>query len=120
MSAYVRTTLEAGPWRRDAGPQSTLREIRASALALANPDFELEFETVTHWLLEVDEATDRVTREIGLDDRDLPVTIAPHAQNAGFWMPGHERLEWRGMIRIDPARFEAAWERFHQGRRPRQ
>ena len=83
-----------------------------AVLPLRNPDFEERFDEVCRWLLEVDGATGLVSREIGLDAHDRPIVAAPMGENVGFWAGTIDPLDWRGMVRVEAAVFDAAWGRF--------
>ncbi len=113
MFTYVSTSLDAGRWRRGAGPTRMLRSLLEDVLPLPNPDFETRYEAVFEWLLEIDEATGLVQREIGLDESGEPIVIAPYRENIGFWTNAGEPLDWHGMVRLRAAEFETKWSRFH-------
>ena len=111
MKVYLSTSLDAGGWRREAGPGGVLRSVLEAVLPLGNPDFEARYDSVVRWLLEVDEQTGRVLREVGLDELAVPIAIAPLRENIGFWTRSKEPLQWQGMLRIRESVFEAEWER---------
>lgn len=114
--AFVKTSLDAGRWRRTAGAPQVLRSILKAVMPVQNPDFEARYDSVIEWLLEIDESSGRVTREIGLDETGAPIVVAPYRENVGYWTSADEALEWRGMIRVRPQEFETLWGRFHAGR----
>ncbi len=113
MSIYVSTSLDAGRWRREPGPAQMLRSLLKAVLPLPTPDFELRYEAVFEWMLEIDEATGVVQREIGLDEAGTPIVVAPFRENVGFWTNASEPVEWQSMVRIRAAEFESKWARFH-------
>jgi len=111
MKVYLSTSLDAGGFRREAGPGGVLRSVLEVALPLGNPDFEAKYDSIVRWLLEVDEESGLVLREVGLDELAVPIAMAPLRDNIGFWTRSEEPLEWQGMLRIRGSVFEAAWER---------
>jgi hypothetical protein len=82
-------------------------KILRRLVPLANPDFDLAYQSVTLWWLEIDE-DGQVRREIGFDAGQRPIAIAPFRENFGVFTDIAGHPEQLGPEQ-DPSAFEAAW-----------
>ncbi len=112
MNTYLSTSLDAGRWRRESGTPQVLRSVLEAVMPLRNPDFEARYDDVCTWLLELENETGVVLREVGLDAQSQPIVVAPFGRNEGYWTNSTEPLAWHAMVRVDRTVFEAAWQRF--------
>jgi hypothetical protein len=80
----------------------------AAVVPHANPDFEVVYQRVTHWWLEVNDAGE-VTREVGFDVADRPIAAAPLGDNHGIFTDLDGAPRGLGQL-IPPELFEEVWQ----------
>ncbi len=82
-------------------------------LPKANPHFEELYGTVTRWIIEIDQDRNYTMREIGFDEAELPVVIAPYKDNYGYWTDNvleiDDYLRFNGNT-ISKSDFETEWK----------
>ncbi len=90
-------------------PEESLGSIGA-VLLTENPDFETLYPGVDHWLLEIDDETGCVSREIGIDKEGTPITIGPWGCNYGVFADTVIDLGESSHEKITALLFEEKWD----------
>ena len=81
-----------------------------AVIVTENPDFETLYPHVDHWLLEIDDETERVSREIGIDKENVPITIGPWGCNYGVFADSKIDMREKDHETITAALFEEMWD----------
>lgn len=93
---------------------NSISRIVQTIIPNANPDFDDKIDFVKEWILEVNEADDRPTREIGLDDTGKAIAIMPWMDNYGFWTDSNVTVSdiLISGIAVTKSEFEQLWRDF--------
>jgi hypothetical protein len=82
----------------------------------ANPDFEIKFSQVNHWLVECNTENGVPEREIGLDATGQTIMKMPYKNNLGYWTDNNLLLnDLKGLFEIriiKPEAFDYYWKTF--------
>ena len=100
------TTFKCGPWPNANLFAKTLTRL----MPRANPDFELAYEKIVTWWLEIDD-NNIVQRELGFDDMGTPLVAAPLGDNHGIFTDLDSAPEGLGAD-IEHTTFEQTWQEF--------
>ena len=82
-----------------------------NAMQTNNPDFDDRYHDVDSWLLEIDEDTNRVNREIGIDKEKEPIVLAPWGCNFGLWLDNIVNMDQIEYTETTEKEFEGLWSR---------
>ena len=96
--------------------ENSFTTILMTIIPKANPAFDGKIGEVKEWILEVDDEEGTPIREIGLDERGVPVMIMPWKDNYGFWTDSPVKVDQLAksteMIFSDKEEFERHWNEF--------
>jgi hypothetical protein len=107
---FIATTLGAH-WPTEQRPTSILETLIRAVIPAANPDFESLYHLVSLWWIEID-CQGIPQREIGFNDKGVPVVVGPLDENMGFWTDSSMSFAAKEHDAVDPADFETQWQRF--------
>ena len=74
-----------------------------------NPDFDDLYPQVAWWMLEFDEETRIINREIGLNKESEPMVMAPWGYNFGLWIDSAVALDDIEYEESTEIEFEMKW-----------
>ena len=80
-----------------------------NAMQTNNPDFDDLYPKVESWLLELDEESNMVNREIGINEGKEPIVLAPWGCNFGLWLDSVVNMEQIEYTETTEEEFERLW-----------
>lgn len=98
MEKYSYIQFEVKSSENQSSKQNNLfRKVFSTAISklipIANPLFENRFELVKIWLLEIENESGFINREVGLNENEDCIIILPFKNNYGYWLDTNMRLE---------------------------
>ncbi len=104
------SSVKATGWKEPNFVEKILRLLTRKWSA--NPDYDSVFPEVSEWLIEFGE-DQMADREIGLNDKGIPVVAGPNERNYGFWLDTNMKLKDFENNLIEKTYFEEKWNEFH-------
>jgi len=108
---YIKTTLGVGPWDEISSWKKNIINILGHIIPKANPDFNHQYTNVRLWWLELD-SNNIPQRELGFNENNQIIVVAPILNNYGFWTDGSESIEGEKFSLVSKDEFEQAWDSF--------
>lgn len=125
---YLRFKKDTGTKNSGDKPKTWLTKVfeksaikvLTTILPKANPDFEDKIDDVDEWLVEINEETATLEREIGIDNRGQTIMIMPFGKNYGYWTDNNLKLddfvEIFKATRFADKEFNDRWDKFEKGK----